>query len=81
MEAKLVRTSQIDILTIHFPVSGEGQLVEFSNGKKALVYETLSHIIVLTDAPLEMVRSELSTSPKTEVKITDVVDKLIELVQ
>lgn len=81
MEAKLVRTSQIDILTIHFPVSGEGQLVEFSNGQKALVYETLSHIIILTDAPLKMVQSELSTSPKKEIEISDDVDKLIELVQ
>lgn len=64
MEAKIVRTSQIDILTIHFPVSGEGLLIKLSNGQKALVYETLSHIIVLTDAPLEMVRSELGTSSK-----------------
>lgn len=81
MNAKLVRTSQINILTIHFPISGEGQLVEFSNGQKALVYETLSHVIVLTDAPLEMVQSELGTSPKTEVEISDDVDKLIGLLQ
>lgn len=81
MEAKIVRTSQIDILTIHFPVSGEGLLIKLSNGQKALVYETLSHIIVLTDAPLEMVRSELGTSSKKKIEISDDVDKLIELVQ
>lgn len=81
MKAKLVRTSQVDILTIHFPISREGQLVEFSNGQKALVYETLSHVIVLTDAPLEMVQSELRISPKIEVKISDDVDQLIGLVQ
>lgn len=80
MEVKLVRTSQIDILTIHYPVSGKGQLVEFSNGQKALLYEALSHIIVLTDAPLEMVRSELGTLPKKGIDISDDVDKLIGLV-
>lgn len=81
MNAKIVRSSQIDILTIHFPISEEGQLVEFSNGQKALVYGTLSHVIVLTDAPLEMVQSELRISPKTEVKISDDVNRLIGLVQ
>lgn len=66
------------MLTIHFPIRKQGELFTFKNGCKALVYESLNNLVIVTRLSLKFVVSEIRSAERKVVDITDDPEKLVK---